>query len=129
MKYYERYIKLRDDAWRAFEALVRQGAVFPALSAVTCPRGVRPPGLAINAQGDSWFYAKALKANPDYKLHIGEDLIVGTTPVVFIDAEGMSREVEPDILDLYWLSQLLDGAAKPRLSWLKGWVGRPKLIR
>lgn len=106
----DRYLAFRESLWSEFAALVRRGGVFPELFDVTCPRGMHPPGLGRTTQGDSWFYAKRLVADPDYVLHLGEDLIVATGEVTFEDADGVLRRIEPDILDLYWLSEMLDHA-------------------
>lgn len=108
MKYFNRYITLREELWKGFEELVRQGARFPELLFVTHPREENPIGLSVTTDGDNWFYAKELVADPEYNLHIGEDLIVATSEVTFIDTEGKKHRLEPDILDLYWLSELLD---------------------
>jgi hypothetical protein len=108
MKYLDRYMAFREELWKEFEDLVREGTRFPELLDVTYPRGENPIGLSIDADGDSWFYSKELLADPGYKLHIGEDLIVATRKVTFIDTEDKKHRLEPDILDLYWLSELLD---------------------
>ena len=108
--YLARYLALRDEIWIAFEALVRRGARFPALADVTYPRGINPPGLSRDTDGNSWFYASALMANPEYQLHHGEDLIVGANPVVFIDQAEPQHRIEPNTIDVYWLAQLLDAA-------------------
>ena len=99
--------------WSAFEALVRKGATFPHLQDVTYPRGENPKGVSLNSDGDSWFYAQALVANQEYQLHKGEDIIIGTNKVTFIDTNEKEHTLEPDILDLYWLSELLDGYREP----------------
>jgi hypothetical protein len=108
MKYFDRYIALRDELWNEFEKLVRKGVKFPELLDVTYPRGENPKGLSLNTDGDSWFYAKELMANPQYNLHIGEDLIVATSLVTFIGVDGKEYQLEPDILDLHWLCELID---------------------
>ena len=108
MKYFDKYISFREELWVEFENLVRIGAKFPKWLDVTYPRGENPKGLSLTTEGDSWFYAKELIADPDYSLHIGEDIIVGTSQVTFIDTDGKRHQIEPDILDLYWLSELLD---------------------
>jgi UTP-glucose-1-phosphate uridylyltransferase len=108
MKYFNKYIALREELWNAFEQLVRKGAEFPELIEVSYPKGENPEGLSITTDGDSWFYAKSLIANPSYNLHLGEDIIVATSPVTFMDIDDNTHTIEPDILDLYWLSELLD---------------------
>jgi len=108
--YFSRYLALRDEIWIAFEALVRRGARFPELADVTYPRGVNPAGLSRDTEGNSWFYANELLANPSYQLHRGEDLIVASNAVVFIDEAGTHHRLEPDTLDIHWLAQLLDAA-------------------
>lgn len=110
MGYFDEYIALREKLWNEFEKLVRKGAKFPELLDVTYPRGINPDGLSIDTDGDSWFMAKELVANPDYVLHIGEDLIVGTGEVEFISTTGQHHKLVPDILDLHFVSQCLDGA-------------------
>lgn len=77
----DRYLAFREGLWSEFAELVRRGGVFPELV-----------------------------ADPDYILHHGEDLIVATGEVTFEDADGVLRRIEPDILDLYWLSEMLDHA-------------------
>jgi len=106
----DRYLAFSEGLWSEFAELVRRGAVFPELVDVACPRGLHPPGLGRTTQGDSWFYAKRLVADPGYVLHLGEDLIVATGEVTFEDADGGLRRFAPDILDLYWLSEVLDHA-------------------
>lgn len=112
MKYFDKYKSFREELWIEFENLVKKGAKFPELLDVTYPRGENPIGLPLTTDGDSWFYAKELIADPDFSLHIGEDIIVGTSQVTFIDNYGKRHQIEPDILDLYWLSQLLDSYDK-----------------
>jgi len=116
MKYHDKYLQLREELWREFEALVRRGATFPELLDVTYPSShpaeLRPQGLPVDSEGNPWFYARALERNPQYNLHWGEDLIVGTSKVIFIASDGQRHEIEPDILDLYWLSALLDSATR-----------------
>ena len=108
MKYFDKYISLRVELWREFENLVKRGAKFPELLDVIYPRGENPKGLSLTTEGDSWFYAKELIADPNYSLHIGEDIIVASSQVTFIDTDSQRHKIEPDILDLYWLSELLD---------------------
>ena len=110
MKFHKKYLELRNELWKEFESQVRKGATFPELLDVAYPSGKNPPGLSVDTDGNSWFYAKALEKNPEYKLHSGEDLMVGTNKVTFVDTNDQRHEVEPDDLDLYWLSKLLDGA-------------------
>jgi len=110
MKYLDRYIKLRDEIWAEFEKLVRKGARFPTALDVTYPRGKNPDGLAVDSEGDSYICAIEVRADPQYQLHIGEGLIVGTSKVTFVDLEGNAHKIEPDILDTYWLCQCLDEA-------------------
>ncbi|NRQ41409.1 hypothetical protein HRH59_02325 [Rheinheimera sp. YQF-2] len=110
MKFHDKYLELRDELWMVFEALVRTGAAFPELLGVSYPRGINPSWLNVDTEGNSWFYATALEKNPDYVLHKGEDLVVGANKLIFIDNNRHRHEIEPDILDLYWLSELLDNA-------------------
>lgn len=108
MKYFDKYISLREELWLEFEKIVRKGAKFPELLEVTYPRGENPKNLSLTTEGDSWFYAKELLANPDYSLHIGEDIIVEIAKVTFIDVNDKRHIIEPNVLDLYWLCELLD---------------------
>lgn len=110
--YLEKYSTLQEELWADFTQLVRQGAIFPELQDVAYPLDIQPKGMSRYTDGRCWFYATRLLATPDYQLHLGEDLIVGTSPVRFMDTEHQVHELEPDILDLYWLASLLD-AAKP----------------
>lgn len=110
MSYFEEYIALRQKMWADFESIVRKGAQFPELLDVCYPIGKNPHGLSINTEGRCWFYATELIANSNYELHEGEDLIVATHEVTFIDTNDNTHVLEPDILDLYWLAELLDGA-------------------
>lgn len=81
---------------------------------MTYPRGSNPPGLSTDTNGRSWFRAKRLLADPAYNLLLeGDRLIVGARSVTFLDGSGVRRTVEPDILDLYWLSDVLDQATPP----------------
>ena len=108
MKYHDRYLGFREELWQAFDQLVRKGATFSVPVDVRYPYGENPPELLLDTEGRSSFLAKGIKANSDYELHVGEDIIVGTGRVVFIDWYDTECELEPDILDLSWLSELLD---------------------
>jgi hypothetical protein len=110
MSYFAKYIELREELWKKFEDLVRTGCSFPSLLNVDYPPGINIPGLSKTTEGNCYFLAKSLKANPSYALHIGQDIIVGVNKVVFFDIENIERELEPDTLDLYWLSELVDQA-------------------
>jgi hypothetical protein len=114
MNYFDKYIKLRDELWSEFESLVKVGAKFQNLLDVNYPRGQNPIGLSKTTDGDSWFFATEIVANAKYKLQIGEDLIVGTGKVTFIDVDGKKHKIEPDILDLFWLSNLIDNAQRTK---------------
>lgn len=108
--YREKYSSLQQELWRDFTRLVRQGAVFPELLDVVYPIGMQREGLSRDSEGRCWFYASKLLAIPDYQLHQGEDLIVATTPVLFMGTDNQLHELEPDIADLYWLASVLDTA-------------------
>lgn len=109
MNYLDKYLEYRDELWEEFERTVRKGAELDIITAVYYPRGVKVRGLPTNTEGQRWFYAKEIIANPEYNLHIGKDLIVGTGKVTFVDAEdGRKHTLEPDILDTYWICELLD---------------------
>ena len=108
MDFKTRYLALRDDLWQQFEALVKVGAHFPQWLTVTYPKGENPSGLSKTTEGDSWFFAIRLLPDPNFVLHVGEDLIVDTNPVTFVDVNGKKHLLKPDILDLYWLSEILD---------------------
>lgn len=108
MSYTDRYIQLRDEIWEEFENTVRRGATLSTITGVSYPRGIRVKGLSVTTDGDSWFYAKAIVRNPDYKLHEGKDLIVATGKVTFVDLKDRHHHLEPDILDIDWLCELLD---------------------
>lgn len=110
MTYREKYTSLQQELWVNFTLLVRQGAIFPELQDVAYALHVQSEGLSRDSEGRCWFYASRLLPMPDYQLHQGEDLIVATTPVRFIDTNNQVHELEPDIADLYWLSGLLDAA-------------------
>ena len=112
MKHLDKYLEYRAELWSEFENLVRQGAKFSEVVFVRYPRGENPKGLSLTTEGDSWFHANELVANPNYKLHIGVDIIVGTTPVTFLDLDDKPYLVEPDILDIHWLCELLDAHEK-----------------
>lgn len=115
--YREKYSCLQQELWTAFTLLVRQGAIFPELLDVVYPLGIQKQGLARDSEGRYWFYTYKLLAIPDYQLHQGEDLIVGTSHIRFMDSNHQVHELEPDIADLYWLASLLD-AARPIASLL-----------
>jgi len=110
MKFHDRYMELRTQLWDEFERLARRGAHFMPFIDVTYPKGIHPEGLSRNSEGESWFYAKGLLSNPAYELHVGADFIVATNKVVFVDIDDSAHEITPDVLDLYWLSELLDSA-------------------
>ena len=110
MSFFEQYITLRQNLWNHFEQIVRKGAEFPELLDVRYPIGKNPHGLSVDTEGRAWFYATHLLDNPNYELHEGEDLIVATHKVTFMDTNDNTHVIEPDILDLYWLAELLDGA-------------------
>lgn len=110
LTYREKYSSLQQELWHGFTLIVRQGASFPELLDVVYPLGIQREGLSHDSEGRCWFYASKLLAMPDYQLHLGEDLIVGTTPVRFVDSKHQVHELEPDITDLYWLASVLDTA-------------------
>lgn len=108
MNYTDRYIQFRDEIWAEFENIVKRGVVLSEITEVCYPRGTKVKGLSVTTEGDSWFYAKAIIPNPDYKLHEGKDLIVATGKVTFVDLKGKHHHLEPNILDIDWLCELLD---------------------
>ena len=110
MSYHQKYLRLREELWEQFAALVQVGASFPELIDVTYPHGVNPAHLPVDTEGRSWIQARSINSQPGYVLHRGEDLIIGTNPVTFVDTEGKPHQIEPDSLDIYWLSTLLDAA-------------------
>ena len=115
MSYTAKYINFQDELWEEFEALVRIGAEFPQYVDVTYPIGINPKGLTKDTEGRSSFLAKELIANPNYNIRpdLGpKDLLVEVNHVTFIDTEGQKRKLEPDIPDLYWICELLDGSKK-----------------
>ena len=101
------YSDLRDRMWKSFDDLVRKGAKLRTVD-TRYPRGINPPGLDTCSEGDSYFLAAEIVADPHYNLHQGEDIIVGTGKVKFKDYDGNTHTIEPDILDLYWLAEILD---------------------
>ena len=113
MSYTVKYINFQDELWGKFEALVRKGAQFPEYVDVTYPIGINPKGLTKDTEGRSSFLAKELVAHPNYNIkpYLGpKDLLVEVNHVTFIDAKGQQRKLEPDIADLYWICELLDGS-------------------
>lgn len=110
MTYLAQYLQLQTALWQDFEQLVRRGARFPALVDVFYRHGVVPAGLPLTTEGQAWFDAQELLADPDYVLLEGVDLVVGAGYVTFVDSDGKRHYMEPDIDDLYWLAQLLDSA-------------------
>ena len=108
MKYIEKYIELREELWKEFESTVKTGAKLPTLVSTVYPIGINPPNLSVDTDGQSWFYAKEIIKDENYQLHIGEDIIVGTNKIKIIDTDNEIHVIEPDTLDLYWLSEILD---------------------
>ncbi len=110
MKHLAHIHKLQEEWKYKFESIVRNGASFPSLISVEYPFGINPIGLSKTTEGRSWFFAKVIKANPNYQLEIGEDIVVAYGDVEFIDSEGNSHVLEPDLTDLYWVAEVLDNA-------------------
>lgn len=108
-KYQERLYNLQTELWVKFEALVKTGALLPSIS-VEYPRGINPKGLYVDSEGISYFLASKLIANPNYILNNGEDLIISTNIVEFVDVEENTHKLEPNIIDLDWLAELIDTA-------------------
>jgi hypothetical protein len=102
----DQYFDLRSRMWSAFEQLVRQGGRFTVPVDTFYPHGVAAPGLPVTTEKQSYFLSRELVADHDYSLHIGEDLIVGSGEVTFIDTDGRQHMIEPDILDLHWLAEI-----------------------
>lgn len=109
MKYLNQYIHFQDQLWQAFEKLVQKGAKFPELIEVTYPFGINPFGMTQTIGGESWFLAKEIVANPQYKLHENDNLNASAEKVTFMDIDGNYHTLEPDDTDMLWLAQLLDG--------------------
>ena len=113
MSYKNNYIEFEKLLWEEFEKQVKKGAKFPTLLDVTYPKGINPKGLDIDTDGNSWFFAKELIKNTNYKLkpELNEkDIIIDFNHVQFIDSKGQSHLIEPNVTDLYWLCELLDSA-------------------
>ena len=108
MNYIDRYYQFRDEVWAKFEDTVKKGAVLFEITEVTYPRGINVKGLSKTTNGDCWFYAKSIIANPKYVMHLGEDIIIGTGKVTFVDIENKHHSLEPDIVNLDWLCKLID---------------------
>jgi|GEM_PF-4708946 len=108
-EYQDHLYKFQKELWKEFEKLVKVGAKLQATS-VSYPIGINPDGLSRDSENRSYFLATELKSNPNYVLNIGEDLIVGTGIVEFKDSDGNSHRLEPDIVDLYWLAEIVDTA-------------------
>ncbi len=109
-KYIDKYYKLRDEIWTEFENLVRKGAIFDYTVEFKCPRGVNPIGGTLDTEGDSWFKVTEIVADPEYKLHVGTDLMVGTSQVTIIFGKKKRKKytIAPDIFALDWLCEMLD---------------------
>ena len=100
---HERFYKLRDDVWKEFEKLVQTGCDIEG-------------ELSTIEYKDTLFIIKGILKDKNYSLHIGEDMIVGTSKIKvktaifqrnqFIEVE---LEVEPDISDLQTLSTYVSG--------------------
>ncbi len=115
MTYQDRYFEFQEELWKKFEALVRSGAKFRELLDVQYPPGINPEGLSKTIEGRSSFLATTLIANPNYRLkpEIGnKDLIVEFNKVEFSDTDSKNHFLEPDVIDLYWVCCVLDGAEK-----------------
>lgn len=113
MSYHAKYYSFQEELWKEFEKLVRVGAKFPMLVDVWYEYGINPAGLSVDSEGKSYFLAKELVANPEYKLHeevTGKDIIVESGKVTFIDTDGKEHILEPEVTDLWWCSKLLDAA-------------------
>lgn len=108
--YTDRIYELQDELWKKFDLIVKSGAKFPTLIGVEYPFGINPPGLIKTTEDRSYFLAKEIKSNPNYVMNIGEDLIVETGAVVFIGTDDEKHKLEPDVVDLHWLAELVDAA-------------------
>ncbi len=94
MSYQDKLYTLQNELWVEFDALVKKGALFPELLDVEYPYGINPPALSRTTEGRSHFYAKEMLADPNYKRHIGEDIIVDTGAVTSIDTEGQPHHID-----------------------------------
>lgn len=113
MSYLKEYLNYREELWMKFQDLVRRGAKFPMLIDVTYASGINPEGLMKDTDGRSLFMAKELIADPNYSVRpeIGpKDIIIEFNYVKFVDTDDKIHHLEPDIIDLYWLCSVLDGA-------------------
>ncbi len=104
----KRLYSFQDELWEEFNELVKKGAKISAH--VRYPRRVNPPGLMLDTEDYSYFLATEIIANPHYKMHLGEDLIIGTGKVEFVDSNGNTHIIEPEITDLHWLVEVLEYA-------------------
>jgi hypothetical protein len=112
MKYIDKYNELRKELWNEFQSTVRTGAKLPTLVSTVYPIGINPPNVSKDTDGQSWFYAKEIVKDEKYQLHIGEDIIVDTNKIKIIDTDNQIHEIEPDTLDLHWISEILDAKTK-----------------
>ena len=113
MNYQKQYFEFQEELWRKFEGLVRK-----ELLDVAYLSGLNPEGLTKTSEGRSYFLATTLVGNPNYQLKPNtgpKDLIVEFNKVLFIDTKGNKHFIEPDVVDLYWVCYVLDGAETVRV--------------
>jgi hypothetical protein len=110
--YSDRYYAFREEAWMAFEQLVRKGAKFPKLIDVFFPLGPQPAGLSYDKEGRAWFYASEILANKTYQLFEGEHIYIKSGEVSFVSDKGQTIVLRPVVEDVEWIVQVLDGETK-----------------
>lgn len=103
-----RHLQFRDELWKEFDKTIKSGAKFSKSVFTTYPRGQIIKGLMKTTDGLCGFNAYEIIANPAYIMHNGVDLIGLTGKVTFVDFGGRHHTIEPDILDIYWLCEILD---------------------
>jgi hypothetical protein len=110
MNYLDKVYKLRQELLDKFDLIVKKGAKFPTLIDVEYPYGNNPEGMMTTTEGRSTFLAKEIVANSKYNMFVGEDIIVSSGIVEFIESEGTKHLIEPDTEDLYWMAIVVDEA-------------------
>ena len=110
IRYQKKLYALQDELWKEFDIIVKKGAKFSTYIDVEYPYGINPDGMIKTNEGRSTFLAKEIISNPNYSLLKGADIIIGANEVEFIDLNNDSHKIEPNIVDLHFLSKLVDEA-------------------
>jgi hypothetical protein len=106
MSLHEQYYDLREKCWKAFEDLVITGCDYVGqLEIIVGKLRIRNK---ITSDTDT-IIIKGIVANPEYSLHEGTNMIIGTNKIEVIMADDSIKKVTPDILSLDSLATYVSG--------------------